>query len=141
MNKKILNKVIIAILTIILFTSFNVYAASINGNSNVYVGDTVTVTFNFGQNVGAYDDITVGYDSHVLEYVSGDSLKELAWYDATNEQYGISTKTYTFKAVNEGSGRISVTVNGAVSANDAMDPIGTIAAEKLINVSKKQKHL
>ncbi len=137
MNKKILNKVIIAILTIILFTSFNVYAASINGNSNVYVGDTVTVTFNFGQNVGAYDDITVGYDSHVLEYVSGDSLKELAWYDATNEQYGISTKTYTFKAVNEGSGRISVTVNGAVSANDAMDPIGTIAAEKIINVSKK----
>lgn len=137
MNKKILNKVIVALLTIMLFASFNIYAASINGNSNVYVGDTFTVTFNFGQNVGAYDDITVGYDSHVLEYVSGDSLKELAWYDATNEQYGISTKSYTFRAINEGSGRISVTVNGAVSANEAMDPIGTIAAEKLINVSKK----
>ncbi len=137
MNKKILNKVIVAVLTIMLFASFNVYAASINGNSNVYVGDTFTVTFNFGQNVGAYDDITVGYDSYVLEYVSGDSLKELAWYDASNEQYGISTKSYTFRAVNEGSGRISVTVNGAVSANEAMDPIGTIAAEKLINVSKK----
>lgn len=137
MNKKILNKVIVALLTIMLFASFNIYAASINGNSNVYVGDTFTVTFNFGQNVGAYDDITVGYDSHVLEYVSGDSLKELAWYDATNEQYGISTKSYTFRAINEGRGRISVTVNGAVSANEAMDPIGTIAAEKLINVSKK----
>lgn len=139
MNKKILNKVIIAVFTILLLTSFNVYAATINGNSNVYVGDTFTVTFNFGQSVGAYDDITVGYDSNVLEYVSGDSLKELAWYDSTNEQYGISTKSYTFKAVNEGSGRISVTVNGAVSANDAMDPIGSIAAEKLINVSKKNE--
>ena len=137
MNKKILVKVIAFIFAFIILIKSNLYAASLTGNSNIYVGDTVTVTFNFGQNVGAYDNISVSYDTSIFEYVSGDSTREELWWDQSEESKGISTKTYTFKAKKSGTSRIIVVANGVTSSDDAMTPLGTITAEKMVNVSER----
>lgn len=137
MNKRLVKRIAIMIFTCILFITSSIYAASITGNSNIYVGDTVTVTFNFGQNVAAYDDLSVSYDSNIFEYVSGDSLKEEVWWDQTEASNGIATKTYTFRAKKAGSSRIAVVANGVTSANNDMTSLGTITAEKMINVSER----
>lgn len=139
MKDNMLKKIVATILvfTLIIFAKENIYAASLSGNSNVYVDDTFTVTFDFGQNVAAYDNITVSYDTSAFEYVSGDSLKEEVWWDQSEASSGISKKTYTFRAKKSGTSRINVVVNGAISANDEMTSLGTITAEKMINVSQK----
>lgn len=135
-NNRIKRIVMLMVLSCILAFS-NVKAASISGNSNVYVGDTITITFNFDTNVGGYDSLNVSYDSNVFEYVSGDSLNESVWWDSSDASNGIRTKSYTFKAKKAGSSRIAVISNGTVSANDAMDYLGTVSAEKLINVNER----
>lgn len=139
MNIKKIIKVI-AIVFIIFFTlNTNIKAASINGNSSVKVGDSFTVTFDFGTNVGAYDSISVSYDQNMYEYVSGDSLNEELWWDQTEGSNGISTKTYTFKAIKEGSSRILVVAKGVTSANESMDNLGTLTAEKMVTATPKEQ--
>ena len=139
MIKNKLNRIFSIAFVMLFVISANIYAASLSGNSSINVGDIVTLTFNFGTNVGAYDSLNVSYDSSMFEFVSGDSLNEQLWWDQTEESKGISTKTYTFKALKDGSSRITVVSNGVISANETMDELGTITAEKLINVSKKQE--
>ena len=114
---------------IILVFSAKLYAASLTGASNVNVGDTFTLTYNFGQSVGAYDNISVSYDSNVFEYVSGDPLNESIWYDSSAEQYGITTKSYTFRAKNSGSARVAVVANGVVSADSSMTRTETVTCK------------
>ena len=138
MNKVKLKRVAVFMFIFTLVITSRIYAASITGNSSVYVGDTFTLTFDFGTNVAAYDNLGVSYDTSMFEYVSGDSLNEEVWWDQTEASSGIRTKTYTFRALKEGSSKITVVTNGAISANEAMDPLGTITAEKMIDVSKKQ---
>ena len=98
MIKNKLRKITTIILALVILVGTNIYAASLSGNSSVKVGDTFTLTFNFGTNVGAYDSLNVSYDTTMFEYVSGDALSESVWWDQTTESKGISTKTYTFKA-------------------------------------------
>ena len=137
MNKRIFKRALGVLFVFMLFITSNIYAASITGNSDVYVGDTFTVTFDFGTNVGAYDNLGVSYDTSMFEYVSGDSLTENVWWDQTEASSGVRTKSYTFRALKSGSSRIRVVSNGVISANEAMDPLGTITAEKMINVSQR----
>lgn len=138
MNKVKLKSVAVFMFVFMLVITSKIYAASITGNSSVYVGDTFTLTFDFGTNVAAYDNLGVSYDTSMFEYVSGDSLNEEVWWDQTEASSGIRTKTYTFRALKEGSSKITVVTNGAISANEAMDSLGTITAEKMIDVSKRQ---
>lgn len=133
MIKNKLRKITTIILALVILVGTNIYAASLSGNSSVKVGDTFTLTFNFGTNVGAYDSLNVSYDTTMFEYVSGDALSESVWWDQTAESKGISTKTYTFKALKEGSSRITVVSNGTISANETMDSLGTVTAEKMVN--------
>ena len=140
MNTKVLKRVSLCLMFLMLIVGINIYAASLTGSSNVYVGDTVTVTFNFGQNVGAYDNLTVSYDTNMLEYVSGDSLKEDVWWDSSEASNGISTKTYTFRAKNAGTSRVVVVANGVTSADANMTSLGTVTAEKMINISQKNEN-
>lgn len=137
MNTKFIKRIAILAFIFSIFIGSSIHAASITGNSNIYVGDTVTVTFNFGQNVAAYDDLSVSYDNSIFEYVSGDSLKEEVWWDQTEASNGVSTKTYTFRAKREGSSRIAVVANGVTSANNEMTSLGTVTAEKMINISAR----
>lgn len=134
MIKNKLRKITTIILALVILVGTNIYAASLSGNSSVKVGDTFTLTFNFGTNVGAYDSLNVSYDTTMFEYVSGDALSESVWWDQTTESKGISTKTYTFKALKEGSSRITIVSNGTISANETMDSLGTVTAEKMVNV-------
>ena len=140
MNTKVLKRVSLCLMFLMLIVGINIYSASLTGSSNVYVGDTVTVTFNFGQNVGAYDNLTVSYDTNMLEYVSGDSLKEDVWWDSSEASNGISTKTYTFRAKNAGTSRVVVVANGVTSADANMTSLGTVTAEKMINISQKNEN-
>lgn len=133
MIKNKLRKISTLILALVVLVSTNIYAASLSGSSSVKVGDTFTLTFNFGTNVGAYDSLNVSYDTSMFEYVSGDALSESVWWDQSIESQGISTKTYTFRALKEGSSRITVISNGTISANEAMDSLGTVTAEKMVN--------
>ena len=59
MNKRILKRALGVLFVFMMFITSNIYAASITGNSDVYVGDTFTVTFDFGTNVGAHDNLGV----------------------------------------------------------------------------------
>ena len=98
----------------------------------------LALTFDFGVNIAAYDSINVAYDTSILEYVSGDSLSETVWWDESQDSQGIRTKTYVFRAISQGSTKVMINVNGAVDAGENMEELGTISAEKLVNVSIKK---
>ena len=95
MNKVKLKRVAVFMFIFTLVITSRIYAASITGNSSVYVGDTFTLTFDFGTNVAAYDNLGVSYDTSMFEYVSGDSLNEEVWWDQTEASSGIRTKNYS----------------------------------------------
>lgn len=135
---KKLRKIFTIAVFMLLALILNVKAASISGNTDVYVGDTVTLTFDFGVNIAAYDSINISYDTSILEYVSGDSLNETVWWDETQGSQGIREKTYVFRAISQGSTKVMANISGAVDAGEGMDELGTISAEKLVNVSIKK---
>ena len=128
---------IIALLMLVfmLVLASQVSAASLTGASNVQVGETFTLTLNFGQNVGAYDSINVSYNPSIIEYVSGDSLNESIWYDESDESYGIGSKSYTFRAIAAGSDSVEVIAKGVNAADEAITPLGDITVTKNISVS------
>ena len=128
---------IIALLMLIfmLVLASQVSAASLTGASNVQVGETFTLTLNFGQNVGAYDSINVSYNPSIIEYVSGDSLNESIWYDESDESYGIGSKSYTFRAIAAGSDSVEVIAKGVNAADEAITPLGDITVTKNVSVS------
>ena len=132
---------IIALLMLVfmLVLASQVSAASLTGASNVQVGETFTLTLNFGQNVGAYDSINVSYNPSIIEYVSGDSLNESIWYDESDESYGIGSKSYTFRAKAAGSAQVNVIAKEVTSANETMDSLGNISATKTVSVAAIQE--
>lgn len=75
--KKIINIIIaIAILTLLIFTGSS-YADTLNtidvetSKTTVIPGEEVTVTVNFGQDLGAYT-INVAYDDNIFEYIEAE---------------------------------------------------------------------
>ena len=138
MKIKRLSKIFSIAFVMMLLISANIYAASITGNSDLKVGETVTLTFDFGYNIGGYNSINVVYDSSVLQYVSGDALNETSWYDNTYESNGIRTKSYTFKAIGEGTTKVTVKAAYVVNSN-TLEEAPSLVAEKLINVSKQEE--
>lgn len=75
--KKIINTIIaIAILTLLIFTGSS-YADTLNtidvetSKTTVIPGEEVTVTVNFGQDLGAYT-INVAYDDNIFEYIEAE---------------------------------------------------------------------
>ena len=112
MTKKILS--VIAIVALIFCTlQFNVYAASIPLNSvtvdvskeKIAPGEEVTVTINFGTELGAYT-FDVEYDNNIFEYVSSEggtpnddgTRVRVTFYDSTGGTNPRSNMTVTFKS-------------------------------------------
>ena len=112
MTKKILS--VIAIVALIFCTlQFNVYAASIPLNSvtvdvskeKIAPGEEVTVTINFGTELGAYT-FDVAYDNNIFDYVSSEggtpnddgTRVRVTFYDSTGGTNPRSNMTVTFKA-------------------------------------------
>ena len=110
----------------LLLNISNIYAISITSPSKVAVGKNITITLNFGTSIGAYDSIKVDYDTNLLEYVSGDEIEESVWWDNSPESRGITSKTYTFKAKDDGLATVKISVKGLTSANQTMDYIGDV---------------
>jgi len=132
-NKGIKVAICIFIISLLINIS-NIYAISVTSPSKIAVGNSVTITLNFGTNVGAYDSIKVNYDTNLLEYVSGDPTEEGVWWDNSQESRGISSKTYKFKAKTDGLATITISVKGLTSANQSMDYIGDVNVSKEITI-------
>lgn len=135
-NKNMILKLVIFNIICILLFSNNINAIEINCKEKVQVNEQVTVNIDLGTYIAAYDRLQVIYNNEVLEYVSGDDLKQDVWWDTTEESIGINSKTYTFKALKEGISVIKISIEGAISANENMDYIGDIEAYTIITVGE-----
>ena len=153
MTKKILN--IIAILALLFFTlQVSVHAASIPLNSvtvdvskdKIAPGEEVTVTINFGTDLGAYT-FDVAYDNNLFEYVRSEGGTEndngtrvrVTFYDSTGGTNPRTNMSVTFKAkeniVTTNPTNFSVTAEGLANADASQeyDDI-TTAIEKNVTV-------
>lgn len=132
--KKIVSIFILAILLILSFSveSFAVVLDKVNvttDKTTVNPGDNVTLTVNFGEDLGAYT-VNVAYDKSVLEYVSSvggtanDSTEivKVVYFDQTGGQTPRNNMSVTFKAkdgiVTSNPTELTVTLQG-MSNNDA----------------------
>ena len=137
-NTKLKIMAIIIAYTLMVSIS-NIQAIQINSSRGSYIdkGNEFTITLNFDYTIGAYDSIEVTYDSNVIEYVSGDPIKEQVWYDDTDNQTGsITQKKYKFKAINDGTTTITIKAKGLVRSNESMDWIGDKTITKNISVGR-----
>lgn len=121
-----MKKIVTAILAVLLLIIFqtNSYAASLSlgvSKGEVALGDTVSVTVNFGGTVAAAD-VTVSFDSSKFAYKgvnagtansTGSSVK-VSYYDAKK---GISSITLTFTSIALGSGKFTAKANNTVDIN------------------------
>ena len=153
MTKKILS--VIAILSLLFFTlQFNVYAASVPlGSVTVDVskdtiapGEEVTVTINFGTDLGAYT-FDVAYDNNLFEYVRSEGGTEndngtrvrVTFYDSSGGSSPRTSMSVTFKAkdniVTTNPTNFSITAEGLANADASQeyDDI-TSAIEKAVTV-------
>ena len=135
MTKKIIG--IIAILLLLFFTlQVNIYAASIPLNSvtvnlskeKVAPGEEVTVTINFGTDLGSYT-FDVAYDNNIFEYVSAEggtandngTRVRVLFFDETGGSNPRTNMSVTFKAkddiVTTNPTDFSVTAEGLANAD------------------------
>ena len=124
------------ILLSIIFLPDNARAVKIQGEEKIEVGDTVTVTLDFERYIGAYDGIEVEYNDRVLQYLSGDPIKESWWVEPPDGSLGIYRKTYTFKALRDGISVIKIKIKGLVAGNQSIDELGDFELTKRIIVGK-----
>ena len=141
MNKTIKKSKIIAIIVayIVMVSISSIQAIQINSSRGSYIdkGNEFTITLNFDYTIGAYDSIEVTYDSNIVEYISGDPIKEQVWFDDTDNQTGsITQKKYKFKAINDGTTNITIKAKGLVRSNETMDWIGDKIVSKNISVGR-----
>lgn len=132
--KKILSIFILAVILILNFTvsSFAVVLDRVNvttDKTTVNPGENVTLTVNFGEDLGAYT-VNVAYDNSVLEYVSSvggtanDTTEKVkvVYFDQTGEENPRNNMSVTFKAkegiVTSNPTELTVTLEG-MSNNDA----------------------
>lgn len=127
--------VIVFVVCIMALKSNNVNATiTISCADKIDVGDTLTVTVDFGTYVGAYDLLEVSYNSRILTNTSVSSLIEKYWFDTSEASTGLRYKTYTFTGKKNGTLNIGVTVKGLVSANSTMDELGDFYVYKQVVV-------
>lgn len=131
---KVLLYVIIVFTLIIIKNNVNAVTVSITGPNRINVGDTATVTIDFGAYIGAHDLFELTYNSRILNYTGTEELKYIFWLDSSADQKGIRYRTYTFKGLKNGTTTLGLTVEGLVSANSNIKELGNAKAEKKIIV-------
>ncbi len=127
-------------IAILLFLSVllipTIHGGSISTLSKASIGQTITVTVDFGENIAAYDSYELIYNDKALEYVSGDELNDLAWYDTSHESKGIRYKAYKFRVIASGVSVMEVKAKGVVSANSTLDELGDMYFTKRIDLGQ-----
>lgn len=145
--KKMVSIISIFLVLFLLTFSINVYADSLDtidiatDTPTVHPGETVTLTVNFGTEMGSYG-VNVDYDDNLLEYASveggtandtGTVVKTVYHYDASSGESPRTTMSVTFKAkediITSNPTDLSVTIEGmgnpdaSVSYDDITTPI------------------
>lgn len=145
--KKMVNIISIFLVLFLLAFSINVYAASLDtidistDKQTVHPGETVTLTVDFGTEMGSYG-VNVDYDDNLLEYVSvegatanntGTSVRTEYHYNASSGEAPRTTMSITFKAkegiITSNPTDLSVTLEGmgnpdaSISYDDITTPI------------------
>lgn len=151
--KKILSIIILlAILITTIFTG-NVQAQSTpldsvtidTNKSTVNPGETVTLTINFGKELGSYT-FDVAYDNKLLEYVSAEggtpsdngTRVRVTFYDSTGGTAPRSSMSVTFKAkegiITSNPTDLSVTAEGLANsdASEQYDDIGVPITKNIV---------
>lgn len=145
--KKMVNIISIFLVLFLLAFSINVYADSLDtidistDKQTVHPGETVTLTVDFGTEMGSYG-VNVDYDDNLLEYASvegatanntGTVVKTVYSYDASSGEDPRTSMSITFKAkegiITSNPTDLSVTIEGmgnpdaSVSYDDITTPI------------------
>lgn len=151
--KKMVNIISIFLVLFLLILSINVYAVKLDtinvttDKETVHPGQTVTLTVDFGTQMGSYD-VNVAYDNNLLEYVStqgaagnntGTLVKTTYHYDASSGQSPRTSMSVTFKAkediLTSNPTNLSVTLEGmanpdaSISYDDTTPIIKNIVVE------------
>ena len=138
-KNKIIKALLLVFAIVVIIVNNNIIAVDMKSSRGNYIekGQDITIILTFDYPIGAYDSIEVKYDSNILQYVSGDPIKESVWFDESDAQSdSITKKTYKFKGISDGTTNVSINVKGLVRANETMDVIGDINEYKNISVGK-----
>lgn len=128
--KKMVNIISIFLVLFLLAFSVNAYAASLDtidiktDKTTVHPGETVTLTVNFGTEMGSYG-VNIAYDNNLLDYVStqgatandtGTAIKTTYHYNQLSGESPRTNMSVTFKAkeniLTSNPTDLSVTIEG-----------------------------
>ena len=150
--KKILSIImIIAILSTCIFVGKVEAATPLNSvtldttKETVHPGETVTLTINFGTDLGAYT-FDIAYDNNLLEYVSAEggtpsdngTRVRVTFYDSTGGTAPRTNMSITFKAkegiITSNPTDLSVTAEGLANADASVqyDDIGVPIVKNIV---------
>lgn len=135
-NKRIKTLLYVILVLTLMILKNKVAAANITiiSPSKINVGDTATITIDFGTYIGAYDLFQLTYNSRILEYTGTESLVSKCWFDNSQNSNGIRYKTFTFKGKKNGTVNIGLNIKTVTSANNTMDALGDFNGSKKIIV-------
>lgn len=149
--KKIISIITILMVITLLFYFNNVYAATLDtinietDKTTIAPGENVTVTIQFGENLGAYT-FDIAYDNKIFEFVSAergtandttDKIK-VTYFDATGGSNPRNSMSVTFKAksdiVTSNPTEFTVTADGLANADASVtfDDITTPIVKNVI---------
>ena len=151
-------KKFLSILMIIAILSMTIFIGQVNAQSvplnsvtldtnksTVHPGETITLTINFGTDLGAYT-FDVAYDNNLLEYVSAEggtpsdngTRVRVTFYDSTGGTSPRTNMSVTFKAkegiITSNPTDLSVTAEGLANADASQeyDDIGTPIKKNIV---------
>ena len=136
-------KIFSLILALVLFINpLNIYAASgkytITSNSNVEVGDTISVTFKISASKLFYWQAYITYDTSKLELVSGSTSFQGEADNASKGQSSVS-KTLKFKAKKIGTANVSIAMGSKDNnINTDAQEISFSKVSKTITIKEKK---
>ena len=143
---------IIAVLSMTIFIGqVNAQSVPLNSvtldtnKSTVHPGETITLTINFGTDLGAYT-FDIAYDNNLLEYVSAEggtpsdngTRVRVTFYDSTGGTAPRTNMSVTFKAkegiITSNPTDLSVTAEGLANADASQqyDDIGTPIKKNIV---------
>ena len=132
-----MKKIIKYLILMLLFAPLNTFAASglidiYASNKNLTIGNTFTVTVycKSSSAIGTCE-YTLDYDSSKVKLTSGDAT--VLDYVSNNSTYSLK-KTFTFKAIANGSAKISAKAYGMVDFNE--DNMTTSVSPVTVTISK-----
>ena len=145
--KNLINKIFFLILIFAILVGINKTtvkansgSVSLSGGGNVTEGSTVSINISVNADVTLTGiEIGIGYDSSILEYVSGAGVGGGGTVKIAEGVNGSSLSyTITFKAIGVGTATVRILENGAIGATDVEFQLsgGTRSTSVTVNAPK-----